>query len=263
MNKKLMFFRDDDVREFIEPELIKLVEIFTEAQVPISLAIEPANVTEEVVNWLLEKKKAYPDLIELIQHGYDHNKNSLYPEGTEFGMDRTFDDQYADIEKGKFLMTHYFKDKWFPAMAFPYGSYNTAALQALDKLQFSVVSTGVTFSFPHQLKDLLGRILKKDSILGKKVSHHNRIRKPYKLVELNCSINIIKKYISEYEAEHFSFEEMVQNIQDVSKYSSVIGILFHHRFHTQQFETIDKLLHWIKKNDVYELCSMKKIYTGF
>ena len=41
-----------------------------------------------------------------------------------------------DIKKGKDLMDDYFGNLWFPAMTFPYGSYNTPALQALNELDF-------------------------------------------------------------------------------------------------------------------------------
>ena len=263
MHKKTIFFRNDDIRESIEPELIKLIDIFTTAGIPISLAVEPANVTPEVVNWMLDKKRQHPDIIELIQHGYNHNKHSVYPKGTEFGTYRTFNDQYQDIQKGKQLMDLYFKDDWFPAMAFPYGSYNSPALQALDKAQFNVLSTGVTFSFPHQFKDLIGRLLRKDLIKGKKISHHNRIRKPYKFVELDCSVNIIETYLSETKANHFTLEKIIGNIKKASFYSSVIGILFHHRFHTEEFEMIEKLIAWIKESGEYEFSTMEQLYRNF
>lgn len=263
MNKKIIFFRNDDIRETIEPELIKLVDIFSAANVPISLAVEPANVTQEVVDWVLEKRKQHPGIFELIQHGYNHNKFLTYPKGTEFGTTRTFEDQYQDIQKGKQLMDTYFNQNWFPAMAFPYGSFNSPALKALDKAQFKVLSTSVTFSFPHQVKNLVGRVLQKDFIRGKKVSHHNRIRKPYKFVELDCSINIIKKYITENTAEHFSLEKIIADIEESATYSPVIGILFHHRFHTEQFEDIKKLIDWIKKSGTYEFSTMENLYSKF
>ena len=263
MSKKIIFFRNDDVRESIEPELVKLIDIFSAAEVPISLAVEPANVTQEVVDWVLEKQKCYPKVIEVIQHGYDHNKESKYPQGTEFGTTRTFEDQYQDIQKGKQLMDTYFGKNWFQAMAFPYGSFNTPALLALDKAEFKVLSTGVTLSFPHQLKNWMGRLLKKDLIKGKKISHHNCIRKPYKFVELDCSVNIIKKYHTENTAEHFSLEKIIENVQTSSKYSSVIGILLHHRFHTDQFETIKKLVEWLKNSGQYEFRTMKSLYSDF
>ncbi len=263
MNKKTIFFRNDDVRESIEPELIQLIDIFTTAGIPISLAVEPANVTPEVVNWVLNKKRQYPAIIELIQHGYNHNKYCVYPKGTEFGSSRTFNDQYQDIQKGKQLMDLYFNDDWFPAMAFPYGSYNSPALEALDKAQFNVLSTGVTFSFPHQFKDLIGRLLKKDVIKGKKISHHNRIRKPYKFVELDCSVNIIETYLSETKAKHFTLEKIIGHIKKASIYSSVIGILFHHRFHTDEFEKIEKLIEWLKESEEYEFSTMEQLYSNF
>ncbi len=262
MKQKTVFFRNDDVRECLDQELITLVDIFSKANVPISLAVEPANVTQEVVNWLLEKKKTYPDLIELIQHGYDHNKNLKYPKGSEFGKTRTFEDQYADIQKGKQLMNKYFKDEWFPAMAFPYGCYNAAALTALDKSAFLLMTSSVTFTLPHQVKNSIGRITQKDFILGKKVSYHNHIRKPYSFVEYNTSVNIIKKYITEETADHFSLEDVIEQVKYASKKTSFIGVLFHHRFHTAQLTDIAKLLEWLKQNN-YAFSTLGNLYANF
>ena len=256
--KKTIFFRNDDVRECIDLELEKLVEIFVVANVPLSLAVEPANVTKEVVDWLIDQKKKHRDVIEIIQHGYDHNKNMVYPKSTEFGGARGYDDQFADLKKGKEVMDNYFGNLWFPAMAFPYGSYNTPALQALEKLKFKVVTVGVDFSFKHRIKNMLGKIAGKDILFSKKVAYHNQIRKKYHFFELDTSVNIIKKYITIDTGTHFTLNEIMDKVENDFKYSNVIGILFHHRFHTNELLMIEQLVQKLKEKG-YQFTTFEKM----
>ena len=68
--QKLIFFRNDDVRGKLDNSLVKITEIFITNQVPICHAVEPANLTHEVINWLLDLKNSYPNLIEIVQHGW-------------------------------------------------------------------------------------------------------------------------------------------------------------------------------------------------
>ena len=69
-NKKLIFLRNDDIRQTLDQTLIDLTMVCMEHKVPISHAVEPANVTTEVAEWLIGMKIKYPQLIEIIQHGY-------------------------------------------------------------------------------------------------------------------------------------------------------------------------------------------------
>lgn len=259
---KTIFFRNDDVRDIVDEELIKLVEIFIAAKVPISLAIEPANITQEVVDWLKRKKNNQSDIIELIQHGYDHNKRLIYSKGKEFGGERGFEDQYEDLKKGKEMMDNYFGNLWFPVMAFPYGSYNTPALQALDKLKFKVLSTGVDFSLKHRVKNFVGNTFAKDFILDKKVCYHNEIRKKYKFSEFDTSVNIIKKQISIDKGIHFTLNEIMKMIESDFKHSDVVGILFHHRFHTNEFIMIEQLVQKLKEKG-YQFSTFEKLHSNF
>jgi peptidoglycan/xylan/chitin deacetylase (PgdA/CDA1 family) len=260
--KKTIFFRNDDVRESIEDELLKLVDLFVAKNVPISLAVEPANVTKEVVDWLLYQKSKHPDIIELIQHGYDHNKRLLYPKGKEFGGERGFEDQFSDLKKGKEMMDTYFGNLWFPVMAFPYGSYNTPALQALDKLNYKGLTTGVDFSFKHRIKNLVGKITAKDFVYNKKVAYHNQIRKRYHFLELDASVNIIKKYLTIDTGTHFTLNEIMNMVENDFKHTDVIGILFHHRYHTHEFLMIEQLVQKLKEKG-YQFSTFEKLHANF
>lgn len=80
----IFFFRNDDLRNKLDDSLIKITDLFIKYNIPITHSVEPANVSEEVVKWLVDVKKKYPDLIEIMQHGYEHKIKNNFKKG-EFG----------------------------------------------------------------------------------------------------------------------------------------------------------------------------------
>ncbi len=246
-NNKFVFFRNDDVRETLDESLIHITDIFLSNNIPITHAVEPANMTEEVINWLNNKYNENPNLIEIIQHGYNHNKLKKYI-NQEFGGKRNYQDQYEDIYTGKKLMDNYFKENWRPVFSFPYGKFNSSTIDALHDLNFNGISSSVSFNLKNFFKNQIGTILEKDDFFNKRVSYHNRYRRKNKLFEVSVSINIIKKYLSYDLANHFSKEEIISKIKNTIKFTDIIGILFHHRFHFDQYEMIQEIIKYLKDN---------------
>ena len=97
--KKYVYFRNDDVNT-LEKELIDITNIFINNSIPIIHAVEPANVTEEAVDYLVRIKERNPEIIEIMQHGFDH----ICRDQGEFGGKRPYDDQLKDLSKGKEIM---------------------------------------------------------------------------------------------------------------------------------------------------------------
>ena len=100
------FFRNDDVRGSLDGSLVRIQELFIKRGIPITHAVEPANITEDVVNWLLSVKDKHPNMVSIMQHGYDHSIKNIRQYG-EFGGDRTYDEQYQDIGNGKGFTVHW------------------------------------------------------------------------------------------------------------------------------------------------------------
>lgn len=244
---KYLFLRNDDVRESLDKELIELTEICINLQVPISHAVEPANITPEVSEWLLHVKKQNPALIEIIQHGYDHNKKNPSSK-MEFGGNRSLRDQLESIRKGKELMDKYFGNQWSPVFTFPFGTFNTATLKAVDLSGYKAISAKVSYNPKSRIKDFTGKLLKQDFLAGKKVSYHGSRRLNYSFTEFSVSANLIKKYAGYNKAIHFQKHEILDQIMLSSKHTNVTGLLFHHRFHTDQFTMISELLDSLKHN---------------
>lgn len=244
---KTVFLRNDDVRDRLDAELEELTNICLKHKIAVSHAVEPANVSAEVINWLISTKEKHPTLIEIIQHGYNHN-NANPDIKMEFGGTRSLDDQLKDIMKGKELMDKYFGKLWSPVFTFPYGTYNQSTLTAVSKAGYRAISSKIDFDYKNNIKNKIGRLLSKDFILNKKISYHDTKRKHLEFREFSVSVNLIKKYIDQDKAIHYDKSEMINQIKMASRYTNHIGILFHHRFHTDQMAMIDSTINYLKDN---------------
>ncbi len=253
---KYIFFRNDDVRESLDRELVELTELCFKHGVAISHAIEPANVTPEVVDWLLESKKSFPELIEIIQHGYDHNRNNPSAK-MEFGGNRSFEDQLVKIQKGKEIMDNYFGSYWSPIFTFPFGTYNYETLSAVNKLNYLGISSKIDYSIKSRVKNTLGRIAGKEFLMNKKISYHTLNRKHFDFKEFSVSANLIKKYTGHNTAVHYTKKEVLEQINLSSRYTNIVGLLFHHRFHGNHIQMIEQLI--VELKDKYTFSTIMKL----
>jgi hypothetical protein len=85
-------------------------------------------------------------------------------------------------------------------------------------------------------------------LLGKKINYHPGFRKGYGFREISVSANLIKKYTGESTADHFTIEEIKSQINHAQKYTDIIGILFHHRFHSRHLEMTENLIQSLKQD---------------
>lgn len=245
-NKTVVFFRNDDVRDQLDDTLINLTNVCIKHDVPISHAVEPGNVSAAVVEWLIAEKKKHPELIEIIQHGYNHNLLNPFQK-MEFGGNRSFEDQYKDLKKGKTIMDQQFGRLWSPIFTFPYGTYNKYSLRAINQLGYKAISSKMQFSLKVRLKNFIGKLLGTDMLWGKKINYHPDIRKGYNFREISVSANLIKKYTGESEADHFSLEEIKNQVALASRHTGIIGVLFHHRFHKDHLGLTEDLIMHLKE----------------
>lgn len=244
---KTIFFRNDDVRDSLDNSLIELTRLFISNKVPVAHAVEPANVSLEVVKWLLQKKTDHPDFIEIIQHGFNHNIENQ-PIKMEFGGKRGYEDQLIDVKKGAELMNIYFGNLWSPVFTFPYGTYNRNSLKAISDCDFKVLSSKIKFSGKARLKNFAGRTLGIDNFFGKHINYHPGLRKNYGFREISVSANLIKSYTAYDTAIHYNLEEIIDQILLAGKYTDIIGILLHHRFHSNEMPLIEELIKFLRQN---------------
>ena len=235
---KEYFFRNDDIRDSLDSSLVQIQELFIKRDVPIVHAVEPANVTPEVVEWLLEMKANHPELITLMQHGCDHTIKNNNKKG-EFGGQRGFDEQYEDIRKGKDLMNSLFGDAWFEAFNFPYAPYNKDAIRALEKVGYKVLNSHYNVEWKRRAFYAIGHLLRQGMLLDHHVSWNLDIYPGTTMYEISMNITFIKKYHDEQtNCDFFTLEELCNKIDQYIPTRYPIGLLLHHRYHTTQ-ESID------------------------
>ena len=261
MQEKFIFLRNDDIRESLDPSLIRLLEICVKRGIPISLAVEPRNVTHAVADWLLSQQKQNPNLIEIIQHGYDHSiKYEKLIRGKlrkgEFGGNRRYSDQRDDLASGIAIMNDFFASNWTRVISFPFGAFNTDTLKAVKHLGYVGLSSSVSFGFKHRIKNYVARMLRLNFVLSSRVSYHLAQRPIFRISEVDVSVNVIRKYISETKAIHYSVDEVLNRVQESSMHTSAIGVLLHHRFHDEYMEEFSLLLdELIKRGYRFKLLS--------
>jgi len=267
MNNKtqnILFFRNDDIRGQFDSSLKEITELFIAYNVPITHAVEPANITFEVAEWLKDIKKKNPKLIGIMQHGYDHKIKNKLKKG-EFGGQRNYQEQYNDIKRGKDLMNKWFANLWFPAFNFPYAPYNPAAIKAIDDCQFRVLNSHFNTKLNRRVFYLIGHALKKGYLLNHHVSWNLDYYPGTHLFEIDMNISFIRKYFNEEnDCEMLSLEELKQETNNYLKYQT-IGVLLHHRYHNNEskIKLVDHYLKWCRSNPKFEFLSLEEIYTRF
>ncbi len=266
---KYVFFRNDDVRDKLDKSLIEITDLCVKYNMPISHAVEPANVSKEVVNWLLEMKNKHGNLIEIIQHGYNHKLNYTKKIGGklkkgEFGGDRTYEEQYNEIKKGKELMDSYFGSSWFSLFTFPFGARNNAAIKAVSDAGFKVVNGSKGISFKLKLFYIIGRLFNKEIMFDRKISWHLMKKPGTNLFQIDMSFGIIKSFINtEDQAVFFNLEQLknitIKNLES----NTYIGIVLHHRYHnsTEISKLFDEYLQWLKELPNISFVNQEQVYN--
>lgn len=268
---KYIFFRNDDVRNSLDKSLIEVTDLFVQNQIPISHAVEPANVTPEVFEWLKEKKKNYPNLIEIIQHGYRHKLNVEVNIGGklrkgEFGGTRSYKEQYEDILAGRQLMDRYFKDQWFSAFTFPFGARNKAAIKAISDCDYKVVNGSMGTTWDYNLLYFAGRLLKKEMLFKRKISWNLKFKPGTNIFQIDTSISIIKKFLDDNEsAEFYSLDELKKKTILYLRKKNNVGFVLHHRYHNEPYklQLVEDFLKWLKSMKGIEFSSIEGIYNRF
>jgi len=147
---KFVFLRDDDVFK-LDWKLEKFCQLILSLKMPVIFGVIPKKITPTTVNFLNQLKQKHFDLIDIVQHGYQHKNYSLDPNCKyEFGLKRTYLQQKSDILAGKKLMEKYFGRNFTPAFIPPFHGYNLDTLKVINELSYKVFSAGKKTSFPNK-----------------------------------------------------------------------------------------------------------------
>ena len=208
-----------------------------------------------------------PDLIEIIQHGYNHSLNYCQKVGRktkkgEFGGNRTYNEQYRDIVAGKKMMDDHFGELWFPAFTTPFGARNKSTLRALNDAGFVVLNGGIGVGLNYKLFYFLGRLLDREMIFNRKISYNLKYRRGTKLFQIDVALSLIKKYHNEEtDCDFYDLTNLKIMTQKLLQLPN-LGVLLHHRYHTdnESLSLIDKYLRWLKSLKVLQFATQKQIF---
>lgn len=129
-----VFFRDDDADADL-PELRRLLDTFAENEVPVNLAVVPGTLTEACADLLKVQPHAEPH-----QHGWKHANHEADGRKCEFGRSRSYEQQLADIARGKRRMTELLGEGWVPVFTPPWNRCTDDTCRALCVLEFAGIS---------------------------------------------------------------------------------------------------------------------------
>lgn len=260
-SKTKVCFRNDDVNT-LDKELIKLTKIFMNRCIPITHAVEPGNVTTETINWLKKMKKDVPDLIEIVQHGWDH---ANYGKEGEFGDNRSYEEQYNDLKRGKEKMDNIFGKSFFQMITIPRSVYNSDTIKAADLLKYKVVGGHYNYCISRRIFYFIGHILGKGQLLGRHISNHLNYYPGSNMFEIDTAISFIKNYFGYLECEMLSEKEILEAFKKYQKYTNVVIFLLHHRFHRNErsIELVKNVLDKLKKQNNIIFTNYSSIYKKY
>jgi peptidoglycan/xylan/chitin deacetylase (PgdA/CDA1 family) len=135
----VVFFRADDVavpgRKFA-----KLVDVFGKHQVPLTLAVVPAWLTETRWQRLIELCRGDHALWCWIQHGWLHRNHEPQGKRVEFGPSRSFSRKRKDLQTGFQRLNRLLGDSFTPAFTPPWNRCDSETLKALKELGYQALS---------------------------------------------------------------------------------------------------------------------------
>jgi len=256
MSPTLVFFRNDDVNR-MEPGLVETTAVLNRHGIPVSHAVEPANLTGETKDWLLSLPR---DRVEIIQHGYAHVRHDR----GEFGGSRSAEDQARDLAAGLAVMEEAFGDRFFRAMSFPFGSYNRHSVPLLDSLGYEVVSCHRRHQRSRQLFYAAGRALGRGRLMGRHVSHHLGRYPGTGVREISVTIAPIARYLEEAGPTCCEFHPLpyLQAAYAASRAQSrVVGVVLHHRYRATDdaLRRLDEFAGWLAAARDVEFATLEGI----
>jgi hypothetical protein len=219
-----IFLRDDDVGA-LTPALKDFVGRFAARGLPVSYQIIPDRFTPEAAEFMLAERAKAPALMDFGQHGLTHEmqvrgKTEYY----EFGPERTYDQQLADIKAGKAILQQRLgADEPLRVFTPPRHRYDRNTLKAIHETGFSVLSASSYTSLTHRLAYACGRFLGLTNLGRPGVPWHERRRPDSGLFELSVAVGV-----DDGANLAGSVDSVMAGIEGARRHTSTVGLLFHH-----------------------------------
>jgi hypothetical protein len=137
------FFRNDDVG-WEDARLFDLLDVFTQYEVPIDLAVIPKSISRQTAGRLRKLVAECPEHISVHQHGFAHVNHEQIGRKCEFGESRSYELQHADIAAGRELLNDLLGSITEPTFTPPWNRCTASTAVALRNEGFTLLSRDVT-----------------------------------------------------------------------------------------------------------------------
>jgi len=137
------FFRDDDVG-WANDEFRALLACFRRHSVPLDIAAIPTALTAELAGEICALHDEAPALVGIHQHGFSHTNHEILGRKCEFGISRTYQEQYSDIQLGKMKLEAMLGFALDPIFTPPWNRCNEITGECLSELGFRLLSRDAT-----------------------------------------------------------------------------------------------------------------------
>jgi hypothetical protein len=219
-----VFIRDDDVGA-LTPEFQSFFHLFYDRDLPVSYQIIPERLTADCAEFLVKARELRPDLVEFGQHGLRHEmrvrgKLEFY----EFGPERSYDEQFADIAHGRRLLRNRLGEAPVEVFTPPRHRYDRNTLRALAEQGFSIFSASSYLKLHHRLAYGVAQAFRLSSIGARGVPYHGRRRPDCGLHELSIGIAA-----DNGASPSGSPQAVVQAVAQARRQQAAVGIMFHHQ----------------------------------
>ena len=150
----LVYFRADDIAA-PGANFFRVMELFSNYRVPLSLAVVPAWLTVQRWNALQSSGQGFSSLWCWHQHGWRHFNHEYEGRSQEFGPARLQADIQDDLLKGKGRLENIIGDNFYPVFTPPWNRCNLTTLKLVRDSGFLAVSRNCKAlpPAPHTLPD--------------------------------------------------------------------------------------------------------------
>ncbi len=150
----LIYFRADDIAA-PGAKFFRMMELFSNYRIPLSLAVVPAWLTAQRWNTLRSPGQGFSSLWCWHQHGWRHINHEYAGRSQEFGPARLRADIKEDLLKGKCRLGNILGDNFYPVFTPPWNRCNLQTLKLVKDCGFFAVSRncGALPPAPHTLPD--------------------------------------------------------------------------------------------------------------
>jgi hypothetical protein len=226
---RTVFFRDDDVDELTD-ELIEFVNFFLTEEIPVNYQVVPGKLQDDACEFILEKRRTHPELIRLNQHGYMHEHvNDGVHTWFEYSGNRPYEDQHESIQCGQRILREKlgscFDDRVFTP---PGHKYDENTLRALEALGFQILSASSYTSPQARLYYGFGKLLRRASLLGKRISYNGQRLPGHDLREISVALDVDMTKDVRGNPIAKTSTTLIREFQQASRNTRVVGIVFHH-----------------------------------